>query len=444
MEWMIGLCVVMAAAVGVAVWRHRRQQDQRRSALLHSKQAAARSKAASHHPTAHSTPVPMSQPPAAHGPRVATAASPVTANAVPKSRIQKLTWIGAGHRVSMAGLTLESPLAYFFDSRCRLLNEEPAAIDFGLPVAPAAASPTERELPYWPKYAELTPAQRRIYLEWMAGRRKSIPIELGYTFLFIYGLERRTLVEDVDHKLVFDELLRLRDLYAGANLSSRSFGNYTLSLLCFLIVLAPQTIALKLHSTPGGCRWYMGRGQFGRAAGLVRTDQHAAAGLGGIYVVAKGLTAIATQRCHQSRRRGEFQRLFCKRYTEQFGEWDHICRFPNGHESTTIDPQARHCLPMTVSAANPLGISSQFKVLSQLWNQGIVELRKLSSAVAKSEGRNDSCRVGITPDRTQSGDRSSAGEPVYATWSTRTCLTRAVRSLLRRSHIVVSFGNSRR
>ena len=105
--------------------------------------------------------------------------------------VVRLTWIGVGKRFPFGDLRLDHPMIYIFDSRCGSQNEEPASIDLALPVAPSGYRPSERELPYWPTYAGLSPGQRRNYLEWLAAGRRDIPCELGYTFLFIYGLERR-------------------------------------------------------------------------------------------------------------------------------------------------------------------------------------------------------------------------------------------------------------
>src|ERR1039458_2586270 len=45
--------------------------------------------------------------------------------------------------------------------------------------------------------------QRRSYLQWLEQGRASIPTELGYAFLFIYGLERRALVDRADQPDIF-------------------------------------------------------------------------------------------------------------------------------------------------------------------------------------------------------------------------------------------------
>src|SRR5207244_4189905 len=117
---------------------------------------------------------------------------------------------------------------YITDSRHVDGCAEPAAIDVAQPVASNGWHSRSRELDYWPRYDALTPQQRRNYLEWLAAGRTQTPPELGYTFLFIYGLERRTLCEQGDQAEIFDEVLRLRKLYAdNGEEVSRSFDGYT-------------------------------------------------------------------------------------------------------------------------------------------------------------------------------------------------------------------------
>ena len=66
---------------------------------------------------------------------------------------------------------------------------EPSIININLPIS-ENINPNliEQEIDYYPKYAQLSPNQRRIYLDWLADISKPIPI--GYVFIFYYGLER--------------------------------------------------------------------------------------------------------------------------------------------------------------------------------------------------------------------------------------------------------------
>lgn len=105
---------------------------------------------------------------------------------------------------------------------------EPALINPKLKVE--IPSGYEGPLEYWPSYSRISPSARGVYLEWLAGGRKDPNIEIGYVFLFFYGLERRLLADNpadghVERELpwVRAEVARLRSIYGSA---SRSFRGY--------------------------------------------------------------------------------------------------------------------------------------------------------------------------------------------------------------------------
>jgi len=73
-------------------------------------------------------------------------------------------------------------------------------------------------LPYWPHYIELTPGQRYNYLKWL--RDVEQPIDMGYVFLYYYGLERQLLIGDFEK--AFDEIVKLRNSH-----NNKSFHKYS-------------------------------------------------------------------------------------------------------------------------------------------------------------------------------------------------------------------------
>ncbi len=74
-------------------------------------------------------------------------------------------------------------------------------INGSLPVVSSRCT-VDAELPYWPSYHAATPQQRSRYLDWLVGERCDPNIEIGYVFIYFYGLERRILVDDADHEAV--------------------------------------------------------------------------------------------------------------------------------------------------------------------------------------------------------------------------------------------------
>jgi tellurite resistance protein len=131
---------------------------------------------------------------------------------------------GVGTRLKFDRGNVESPLVYLYKGK---LEEIPDAsvIETGLPVA-ASGSKAE-DLPYWPSYRGASSAQRSKYLEWILNGRSDPDVPLGYVFIYFYGLERRVLVDGLDHAAVSAELLRLLQIYG----KSRSFARYATGLL---------------------------------------------------------------------------------------------------------------------------------------------------------------------------------------------------------------------
>lgn len=84
-----------------------------------------------------------------------------------------------------------------------ILNE-PSAIYIDLPIDNTFISPTP--LDYFPSYEKLTPQERAAYLNWLEDI--TIPIDIGYVFIFYYGLERHLLFGNSEDALKTILLLR--------------------------------------------------------------------------------------------------------------------------------------------------------------------------------------------------------------------------------------------
>ncbi len=114
---------------------------------------------------------------------------------------------------------------------------DPALIDPSLPVSNSLVSPSIRLTNYWPSYSDISPDARSAYLAWLATGRSDPSADVGYVFLYFYGLERRALVDaqasaaaKADVPAIVREIERLLALYP----KSRSLQNYGGSLLDLL------------------------------------------------------------------------------------------------------------------------------------------------------------------------------------------------------------------
>ena len=111
---------------------------------------------------------------------------------------------------------------------------EPALVDPALPVDRSIQDCTVRRLVYWPSYATATAQARGAYAHWLSTGRQDPAADLGYVFLYFYGLERRALHDaltspaaQAELPAIVAEVERLQGIYA----SSGSFQNYAGSLL---------------------------------------------------------------------------------------------------------------------------------------------------------------------------------------------------------------------
>jgi len=73
--------------------------------------------------------------------------------------------------------------------------------------------------PYFPKYKQLTPEQKWVYLKLLTNPYNT-EIDIGYIFILYYGLERHLLQGDFDS--AFKVILKLRDVH-----KNKSFQNYS-------------------------------------------------------------------------------------------------------------------------------------------------------------------------------------------------------------------------
>ena len=156
---------------------------------------------------------------------------PNTAKAIPTK------WIAAGQSVSVAGLTLPGGMLYVGSTLSASGGSpEPAQIDPRLPVDPNPPDLSERLTEYWPRYSSISSKARRAYLTWLASGRSDPSANIGYVFLFYYGLERRVLVDSSSNVSVKSEIPgikreidRLLSIY-----SNNSFQGYARQFLDFL------------------------------------------------------------------------------------------------------------------------------------------------------------------------------------------------------------------
>lgn len=165
-------------------------------------------------------------------------------------------WIKSGELITIKGQTFSSGNFYFGGKLSSLdgYGTEASLVDDSLKIENKPSSFEDESLGYWPKFISLTPKGRGAFLSWLSSNRSDPETPLGYVFIFFYGLERRIAVDsihqavgDAEFKSLFDEILRLKDIYG----SSRSFSNYSIRLLEFMCLLRPHVVSYpELEKSP--------------------------------------------------------------------------------------------------------------------------------------------------------------------------------------------------
>lgn len=231
-------------------------------------------------------------------------------------------WVPPGRPLAIAGLTVPGGMVYVASSLGweDPLHDDPSVVDLSLPVARSAPT-NATPLGYWPSYRHISAEARRHYLEWLEGGRMS-PVDIGYVFVFFYGLERRILVDLRDnaalreeYPLLRQELVRLVSEYGG---SSGSFTGYATGLLNFADLTCGNADLSDYRPEDEERQWCCpDRLKYGLGA-LVAQQQPIP------WNWALGWYLCSPQegcrlRTPAVRCRDEFRQLFAVRYAERFG-----------------------------------------------------------------------------------------------------------------------------
>jgi tellurite resistance protein len=145
-------------------------------------------------------------------------------------------WLPAGKSVTVRGYTIPSGLLYVGYLDLNKSASEPSVIDPTLPVA-GPTSCHERLMSYWPSYSSISPEARAAYLNWLATGKSDPQADVGYVFLYFYGLEKRLFtLPSFDFKItpevetIRKEIERLAGIYGDRS----TFGGYSGSLLDYI------------------------------------------------------------------------------------------------------------------------------------------------------------------------------------------------------------------
>ncbi len=139
--------------------------------------------------------------------------SPYGLSTEPKKKAQAqsnlLRWCGRAGSIQINNIVVPGPVVYWSNGECA--TPEPSCIDVTLPIE----FPKQGEnLPAEgaESYAAMSPLQRGIYLTWLSGARIQPPLHICYPTIWLYGIERRTIIDKLDLGLCINEAFRLLPL----------------------------------------------------------------------------------------------------------------------------------------------------------------------------------------------------------------------------------------
>lgn len=230
------------------------------------------------------------------------------------------TWIRPGSPINVAGFSIPGGMIYVGTRLATPYgDDDPCLIDPSLS-ASKSGDYAERQTGYWPSYSTIPSSARGAYLKWLAGGRQDPSADIGYVFLFFYGLERRAVVDAAsdpaaqsDWPTIADELRRLLGIYGE---KSGSFRRYAGALLDW-VSLVEHPARLYEKPIPSFPRAYELPLYIRLALGQAAVD--------GVAVPARLALAWAklepgiSLRTPAIRCAEQFDALFAQKYEEAFG-----------------------------------------------------------------------------------------------------------------------------
>lgn len=224
-------------------------------------------------------------------------------------------WIPANESITVHGIEIPSGMVYLGRSLPTFGGpNDPCLIDPSKPVA-SYGDYKQRLMDYWPSYSEISPQARHAYLCWLANGRQDPSADIGYVFLFFYGLERRVLIDtfaQAEVPSIAAEVRRLLSIYGAKSSSFRGYASE------FLDWISSAEIPQKLYESDPQ-----------KDCSTFRTPLHVRIALGQASmnrVPVPPRLALAWVRNHPGitlrtpavRCASEFDRLFMSEYTKKF------------------------------------------------------------------------------------------------------------------------------
>lgn len=232
-------------------------------------------------------------------------------------------WIPSDRSIQVAGYIITCGMVYLGNGlkSVNMYNNEPALIRPNLKVDSANPDREGRNMGYWPSYSEIHPTSRAAFLEWLSTGRIDPNVNIGYVFIFFYGLERRALIDAKESPsasseipAIVTEVKRLLSIYGNNN----SFRGYASRFLDTIKASQMDTaFYLTAPQIENACSWEIpltlkiALGQFAND-GIPLSSEWALAWVENDPSMPR---RMPSQRCQT-----EFREIFKIRYAEKWGD----------------------------------------------------------------------------------------------------------------------------
>jgi len=234
-------------------------------------------------------------------------------------------WVPPGSSFTIGGRKSSEGMAYV-GSELQPVDgyqaADPALINPDLDVSASQTDPSGQNLDYWPSYSNIPEASRATYRDWLASGRRNGEYDIGYVFLFFYGLERRILF-DAQHDsgakeelpILISELEELRDTYGPKNGSFRGYCERLLAYTRQAHGFAEEATSPAYSSEKEGYR--MSRSEKIALGRLIDSGEPIPAEWALAWFRSDPEARLRTpgRRCQE-----EFDTLFRRHYEERFGD----------------------------------------------------------------------------------------------------------------------------
>jgi hypothetical protein len=203
--------MVLLAVIFIGVMSSRKSKSRRQSVAVPKRAPAI---ATAPHSWAAPTPMPPPPPTAQRF----TSPKPVA------------VWQPPGAPTTVAGHVVPDGMIYLGKATPYQSDGSGCVVDPSLPVSAPSPGNAADKLGYWPSYANISPTCRGIYLRWLATGKCDSQTNIGYVFLYFYGLERRLLTDQPppdEVEVLIAEVVRLRGIYSA----NGSFNGYSRRLI---------------------------------------------------------------------------------------------------------------------------------------------------------------------------------------------------------------------